>query len=390
MTEDPIKPTSLVVDGANNAFDETAKFDTLKVNSLVVVMPDGKSTTFITLPSTDLPEFVSNVCEGIVKHDGMQSKMAEEVWSADSEIKVSKYASSLVQLSNEGKKISNNPATWKCEMSGDSDNLWLNLSTGYIGGGRKNWDGSGGSGAALQHFEDTGKIYPLCVKLGTITAHGADVWSYAPDEDSLVEDPHLAEHLSHWGIDVMKLEKTAKTMGEMEVDLNMKYDWAASMEGGEKLQMLYGAGLVGLRNIGSSCYINSVLQPFLSVPEVQQRYIHQRDAIITTMCSDPTNDLVAQISKIADGIHSEKYVQPEADREKKDSRGGHIPKLEKYVVAPRMLKRLVGRGHQEFSGGRQQDASEYFDHFLEFLSREERVGLARVTAAGQTEGFETL
>ena len=102
------------------------------------------------------------------------------------------------QLSNEGKKISNDPATWKCEMSGDTDNLWLNLSTGYIGGGRKNWDGSGGSGAALQHFEDTGKKYPLCVKLGTITARGADVWSYAPDEDALVEDP-LWPSTSHIG-----------------------------------------------------------------------------------------------------------------------------------------------------------------------------------------------
>ena len=102
-SKDAAKPTSLVVDGANNVFDETAKFDTQKVNSLVVVMQDGESTTFIPLPSTDLPEFISNVCEGIVKHDGMQSKMAEEVWSADSEIKESKYAASLIQLSNEGK-----------------------------------------------------------------------------------------------------------------------------------------------------------------------------------------------------------------------------------------------------------------------------------------------
>ena len=184
----------------------------------------------IPLPNAELPEYVSNVAEAIIKHDGMQAKMAEEVWTADSEIFESKYAKSLVQLDN-GKKISNDPSTWRCEMSGDSENLWLNLSTGYIGGGRKNWDGSGGSGGALKHFEDTGSIYPLCVKLGTITAHGADVWSYAPDEDALVKDPMLAEHLSHWGIDIMKLEKTAKTMGEMEVDLNMKYDWAASMEG---------------------------------------------------------------------------------------------------------------------------------------------------------------
>ena len=40
----------------------------------------------------------------------------------------------------------------------------------------------GGTGAALRHYEETGKKYPLAVKLGTITPHGADVYSYAPDE----------------------------------------------------------------------------------------------------------------------------------------------------------------------------------------------------------------
>jgi ubiquitin carboxyl-terminal hydrolase 5/13 len=66
----------------------------------------------------------------------------------------------------------------------------------------------------LKHFEETGKKYPLCVKLGTITANGADVWSYADDEDALVIDPKLSDHLSHWGIDIMKLEKTDKTLGK--------------------------------------------------------------------------------------------------------------------------------------------------------------------------------
>ena len=55
----------------------------------------------------------------------------------------------------------------------------------------QNWDGSGGNGAALRHFEATGGRYPLAVKLGTITPHGADVYSYAPDENDMVLDPGL-------------------------------------------------------------------------------------------------------------------------------------------------------------------------------------------------------
>ncbi|CAN0466941.1 unnamed protein product, partial [Scytosiphon promiscuus] len=61
------------------------------------------------------------------------------------------------------------------------------LSKGYIGSGRQNWDGSGGTGAALRHYEETGRKYPLAVKLGTITPNGADVYSYAPEEDSMVK-----------------------------------------------------------------------------------------------------------------------------------------------------------------------------------------------------------
>lgn len=50
----------------------------------------------------------------------------------------------------------------------------------------QHWDGTGGNGSALRHFEATGRKYPLVVKLGTITPNGADVYSYADDEDDMV------------------------------------------------------------------------------------------------------------------------------------------------------------------------------------------------------------
>ena len=67
------------------------------------------------------------------------------------------------------------------------------------------WGGTGGSGAALGHFEATGQQFPLAVKLGTITPHGADVYSYAADEDDMVHDPLLAQHLAHWGINILQV-----------------------------------------------------------------------------------------------------------------------------------------------------------------------------------------
>ena len=63
--------------------------------------------------------------------------------------------------------------------------------------------GSGGNNHAVDHYDTT--KYPLAVKLGTITPGGADVYSY--DEDNMVIDPKLAEHLAHFGINMMIMDK---------------------------------------------------------------------------------------------------------------------------------------------------------------------------------------
>jgi uncharacterized UBP type Zn finger protein len=175
--------------------------------------------------------------------------------------------------------------------------------------------------------------YPLVVKLGTITPHGADVFSYAPDENDMVLDPLLSEHLAHWGIDIMQVEKTEKTMAELQVCMcphhfklasstcesthvstwsphlaqttrecriksgcgmcanvkglwfglcgvqvtkNFEHDWSKITEEGEDLEILSGPGLVGIANLGNSCYVNSVMQCLFSVPEVQSRYVDTR------------------------------------------------------------------------------------------------------------------
>ena len=131
---------------------------------------------------------VSECCDALEKHSGAAALQTSTTWEDKDELRVSKYAAELKQVADP-KKISSNPADWKCEKYGTTENLWLNLSDGFIGGGRKNWDGSGGSGGALEHYQEEkgrGNDYPLAVKLGTITAHGADVYSYATDEDDMV------------------------------------------------------------------------------------------------------------------------------------------------------------------------------------------------------------
>jgi ubiquitin carboxyl-terminal hydrolase 5/13 len=150
------------------------------------------------------PKTLFSCIESIQNHSGMALQQDLQVWILEDEpLPISKYAYNLPFVEN-GKTLSPNPSDWKCECSGETENLWLNLSDGYIGGGRRNWDGTGGSNGALDHYLETGKIYPLVVKLGTITANinDADCYSYAPDEDGPVKIPNLDDLLRKRGIHV--------------------------------------------------------------------------------------------------------------------------------------------------------------------------------------------
>jgi ubiquitin carboxyl-terminal hydrolase 5/13 len=212
--EAPVTVTKLGVGVAGGFLSDEQKYETLSKYSVVVLRKnsdDDGVTVVSELPYSEdtkasFPEQVSASVDSILHHVGQAVQQDVKVWQldADEDIVVSKYAADLPFCEN-GVVIHPNPATWKCQKTGAVENLWLNLSDGYIGGGRQNWDGSGGSNGALDHYqEETTKQvkYPLVVKLGTITAdlETADCYSYAPDEDGPVKIPNLAALLQKRGI----------------------------------------------------------------------------------------------------------------------------------------------------------------------------------------------
>ena len=149
---------------------------------------------------------------------------------------------------------------WVCARCDKTDNLWLNLTDGVVGCGRRNWDGSGGNDHAAEHAAATGNL--LAVKLGALTPalDSADVYEYDDSGPGLVSDPQLRSHLEHFGIDVDRLHKSDKTLAEMQdhLDVNSFYDFnshqfvstdasgaAAAASGGRDRRRTCAAELLG-------------------------------------------------------------------------------------------------------------------------------------------------
>lgn len=117
---------------------DSQKYDVVKEFALAVLSAPGDVASLVEVPFPNfaIPEFVSTAVQAIVDHQGAASQGDEAAWLAEEEPRpVSKNAEGLEQLDN-GVKISANPTTWQCAESGQAENLWLNLSTGYIGSGR--------------------------------------------------------------------------------------------------------------------------------------------------------------------------------------------------------------------------------------------------------------
>ena len=233
-----------------------------------------------------------------------------------------------------------------------------------MGGGRKNWDGSGGSNGALDHFNETNQQYPLVVKLGTITSDisTADCYSYAPDEDGPVLVPNLADLLEKRGIKTQNLQKTAKSTAELEVELNANYAFDAITEAGAQLTAVSGPNLQGLQNLGNSCYMNSVVQVLFHIPELAKRYGSSIAKPSISAVRAPT-DLICQTNKLASALVSGEFAKPDPTIEDNNP---------KYRLAPRMFKHVIGKDHVDFKTGQQQDASQFLQYYLEQLDRAEK------------------
>ncbi|RLL94574.1 hypothetical protein CFD26_104230 [Aspergillus turcosus] len=296
------------------------------------------------------------VVDGVMK--AMTFSKREEIKAWEQEFVPCEHTLCLVQQTakqTESQELS------QCTMCTLKENLWLCLECGNLGCGRSQFGGLGGNSHALAHADSTS--HAVAVKLGSITADGsADIYCYKCNEERT--DPDLAAHLAHWGINLSAREKTEKSLMEMQVEHNMQWEFSTTSADGHELAPVFGPGFTGLTNLGNSCYLSSVVQCLFSTPEFQRRYYHSNEE--PPLSQQPAEDFETQMRKLADGILSGRYSKPNADViASPDS--PEVP--HQKGLSPAMFKHLIGRGHEEFSTMRQQDAFEFLLHLFKLIQR---------------------
>ncbi|PBK81751.1 ubiquitinyl hydrolase [Armillaria gallica] len=304
---------------------------------------------------------VQALVQGVMQ--SMSSARQSEVKAWEEEILPCEHTLTLEQFANGPIPASGLAHCSSCDLK---ENLWLCLTCGSLGCGRQQIGGASGNGHGLAHYEAT--QHPASVKLGTITPEGgADVYCYRCNDSKL--DPELASHLATFGINIQTQTKTEKSMTELQIEHNLKYDFSLTGDDGKALEPVCGPGLTGLSNLGNSCYMASVLQTIFSLPAFQQRYdtFAQHHAAV---CTEPlpAECIECQMHKVADGLLSGRYSRPahyvsspEADTTTPVFQAG---------IKPTGFKALIGKGHEEFSTMRQQDSEEFFTHLITALRRD--------------------
>jgi ubiquitin carboxyl-terminal hydrolase 5/13 len=105
------------------------------------------------------------------------------------------------------------------------------------------------------------------------------------------------------------------------------------------------------------------MQVLLSIPHIQEAYFVKHQLHIQNCYEFPADCFHCQMGKLADGLLSGRYSKIIADGDIRAQDG----------ISPSMFKAVVGKGHQEFSTMRQQDAQEFFQHMLSMMQQKEKV-----------------
>ena len=98
-------------------------------------------------------------------------------------------------------------------------------------------------------------------------------------------------------------------MAELNLDANLNLTLSKVLEEGKTLTPVFGPGLTGMENLGNTCYMNSIVQVFFSLPEFKEHFYTGAEERINACDNFAPTDYDCQTSKLAIGLYSGEYSQ---------------------------------------------------------------------------------
>lgn len=294
-----------------------------------------------------IPDALKNLIKSIEEHESAYKKTTLQSWEL--ELKTCLHTENIT--TNQISKNINLKKCQDCEMVG---NLWLCLDCGNLGCGRKNFDETGGNNHGIDHYEKMG--HAVSVKVGTLGGdRNASCYCYVCNDEIRVRD--LDRVVAKFGIDVVDMVKTEKTINEMSLEYNLNFKLSENFERNEHLKKIEMKERPhGLENIGNSCYINSVLQNLLALRKIDLFSIHSNPMAFRHLenCKkSPATCFTCQLIKLVSVLKDNQY------------------KGEELEIRPFMFRYLVGKDHMDFRTQKQQDACEYLMYLFRFIKEAE-------------------
>lgn len=296
--------------------------------------------------------------------DKTSSGMKEKIKAWELEILPCDHSRNVLltrQIYNASPKVKVDFSNIKCAECDMRTNIWLCLVCGYMGCGRKHFDGSGGNGHFKEHHEKT--KHPLGVKIGTIGgSENVSSYCYLCNNDVKVENllPSMSEV---FGDEVNKLRKTEKTINEMSLEINLNFELSKAFEEKEQLvalnQIKEKNFFWGIANIGNSCYLNSVVQALSGYKQFISK-------LTANSSQNGQKSKAVEVAKLFHGIRRKSDVTPEMLEILGDAKTTYKPFH--YMPRPYKFREIMANDHPEFKTSRQQDAAEYLIHLLTQLS----------------------
>lgn len=317
----------------------------------------SKSDTTLPYPNNDLPLKVIQAAEGIINATSSEKK--EEIMAWEQEIKTCRHSSSIIQ------NIIPDLQLKKCNSCDLTENLWICLHCGNLGCGRSQFGGVAGNSHAMAH-QNEHPDHAVAVKLGSLSTDIADCYCYSCDDE--VKVPNLSTLLKTCGIDISKFIRTEKSLTELQIEQNIQWDFKMAGDGNEECKPVFGPQLTGLKNLGNSCYLASVIQVLFSIETFKNAYFNPDGIPLDKILGNlkPYEDLETQLFKLGDGLVSGRYSVPDE----------FTTEAIKYQhgIKPSGFKSLIGEGHIEFSTMLQQDAFEFWTYLIEKIEKNKTFG----------------